>query len=166
MLRCLDHTRAPRTLTRVQISTSSLPSQGSNAPFDLVYYQLVMRRVLSLVFTLFFSLGPLASCFGSADDARLPACCRRHGTHHCTMSGMANAEQAAPKPVFAAPSHCPLYPDSIPASASSIAALATPVAHAVIAAAQDRVLLDEQQCSKKSPHRTCAGRGPPASTLA
>lgn len=130
-----------------------------------MYYQLGMRRVLSLVFTLFFSLGPLAACFGSGDDARLPACCRRHGTHHCAM---ADAVQAVPgsAPHLRAPSHCPLYPDGAPASISSVLALAFFTARAASSLEPDRVLFEDQKHPHKTPHRTSAGRGPPTSALA
>src|SRR5580658_10862906 len=87
-----------------------------------------MRRVLSILLTLFFGLGPLAATFGATDDARLPACCRTHGAHHCAMDEAAVAKavlgNAGSTHFFTAPSHCPLYPCGAQAPSSSIHALA------------------------------------------
>jgi hypothetical protein len=89
---------------------------------------LEMRRGLSILLVLFFSLGPLTAWSGADDDSRLPACCRRHGVHHCAMdAGMAAAvAQAASnsEPGFTAPAHCPYFPDYLAKSAASIAGLA------------------------------------------
>jgi len=46
----------------------------------------------------------------SDPEASLPACCRRHGKHHCNMTAAMMAMLAASSgPVFTAPP-CPLYP--------------------------------------------------------
>ncbi|MGB6975414.1 MAG: hypothetical protein WBD67_12100 [Terracidiphilus sp.] len=71
-----------------------------------------MRRTLSLILVLFFSLGPLAAGL-QADDFRLPPCCRRNGAHHCAKSDAMIARMvqlSQGKPNLTAPAHCPLYP--------------------------------------------------------
>jgi hypothetical protein len=46
-----------------------------------------MRRVWSALLVLVFSLPLIAPALVSApDDSQLPACCRRHGKHHCAMN--------------------------------------------------------------------------------
>jgi len=45
-----------------------------------------MRRTLSIFLVLFFGLGPVAAALHAEEDAGLPACCRRHGAHHCAMA--------------------------------------------------------------------------------
>ena len=45
-----------------------------------------MRRAISIFLILFFWLGPLETLLPGGEDARLPACCRRHGAHHCAMT--------------------------------------------------------------------------------
>jgi|SRR5579872_4050171 len=94
-----------------------------------VYHRFQMRRSLSILFSLFFALGPLVALFGEDYDARLPACCRRHGAHHCAMSSdapdRATASNTGPSHFFAAPSRCPLYPHATPAPTSSTHAIAT-----------------------------------------
>jgi len=95
-----------------------------------------MRRALSILLTLFFAIGPLTPLFGETDDPRLPACCRRHGSHHCAMyeAALAQAISSSGQPAWTAQSHCPLYPHGTLAPSSS--------AHALIAAnVQTRTLL-------------------------
>ena len=84
-----------------------------------------MRRALSIFLTLFFAIGPLTALFGDTDDTRLPACCRRHGAHHCAMSetAMGKVLLAGSQPAVTAPAHCPLYPQGTPATSSATQAL-------------------------------------------
>ena len=46
-----------------------------------------MRRLLSILLLAAFALPLVAPLLALAQDpdASLPACCRRHGQHHCTM---------------------------------------------------------------------------------
>ena len=65
--------------------------------------------MLAAVLLIAFGL-PLATPLVAAStdsDSRLPACCRRHGIHHCTM-GVAAALTSS-EPALQAPP-CPLYP--------------------------------------------------------
>jgi len=83
-----------------------------------VYHQMIMRRGFSIFLILFFGLGPLTALAEGTEDAGLPACCRRHGAHHCDMSAqIKDAQTMAMRaglavdatPDFSAPSSCPLY---------------------------------------------------------
>jgi hypothetical protein len=78
-----------------------------------------MRRALSILMVLVFSMPALAPLFGATglDDANVPICCRRHGQHHCIMS---EAERAtlqaigAATPEFRAPAQkCPYQQQSV-----------------------------------------------------
>ena len=71
-----------------------------------------MRRFFSILFVLLFGLSPLSATLAD-DNASLPACCRRRGSHHCTMDDAAVARilAASGVPAFTAPSHCPQYPE-------------------------------------------------------
>src|ERR1700759_1399084 len=82
---------------------------------------LQMRRVFSILFILLFGLGPLAATI-DGDDASLPACCRRHGAHHCALSSTASSrtnQLASRAPALTAPSHCPLFPIGNPSPSPS-----------------------------------------------
>lgn len=127
-----------------------------------------MRRALSILLVLFFSLGPLAATLGASEDASLPACCRRQGAHHCAMTmGMAAAmaDAASGKTVFKAPSACPAFPGY---------AATTSVPHALLAScvglpallAHPHSPASGRAAARLSQIRTRVGRGPPATTLA
>ena len=67
-----------------------------------------MRRVLAMLLVAAFGFSPIAPAVFAADpDAKLPACCRRGGQHHCAMM----ASQSAPLsgPALRA-DRCGLYP--------------------------------------------------------
>src|ERR1700747_1446356 len=86
-----------------------------------------MRRALSILLVLFLGLGPLAATLQGSDDARLPICCRRNGSHQCAMSAesLARIIQAASgaTPVLGAPAHCPQSPGASPATIFPVHAL-------------------------------------------
>ena len=67
-----------------------------------------MRRVLAITLLIAFASPLVAPLFAATADAQasLPACCRRHGAHHC---GMAVAGITATSPALSAPP-CPCYP--------------------------------------------------------
>jgi hypothetical protein len=70
-----------------------------------------MRRAYSTLLILLLLLGPFAVLLPANAESRLPACCRRHGNHHCLMNtaGVASAVDSS-APVLIAPAHCPLFP--------------------------------------------------------
>jgi hypothetical protein len=87
-----------------------------------------MRRTFSIFLILQFWLGPLVVLLPASEESRLPACCRRHGAHHCAMSSeMASGQRelsSGSAPVFAVPAHCSSFPDLFVASTEPIQALA------------------------------------------
>jgi hypothetical protein len=66
-----------------------------------------MRRPLSILIVALFLLAPLSALIPGAADAQLPACCRRHGAHHCAMAAMSAPPAGTHQ--FTAPNRCPLY---------------------------------------------------------
>jgi hypothetical protein len=128
-----------------------------------------MRRALSILLVLFFGLGPLAATLDASDEARLPICCRRNGSHHCSISGDALARivqaSSGSTPVLAAPGQCPLYPGTAPATISPIHALTT--ASSASFAVQGHALSAQapQLAARSTETSTNAVRGPPDSVL-
>lgn len=58
-----------------------------------------MRRTIALSLLLFFGSALMSPFFGPDAEAGLPACCRRHGKHHCTMlqsSGSPSVSEKCP----------------------------------------------------------------------
>jgi hypothetical protein len=128
-----------------------------------------MRRGFSIFLILFFGLGPLSAIVDSSADAGLPACCRRHGAHHCAMYAQIMAMRAGrgidPTPGFSAPLTCPLYHGptfSMLMPAHALAA-ARPSFRAKFARTPAPAF--EQAAEFSRPSRTHAGRGPPAAEL-
>ncbi|MGO9336527.1 MAG: hypothetical protein ACLPY1_03365 [Terracidiphilus sp.] len=127
-----------------------------------------MRRALSILLILCFGLGPLAATLGADDDARLPACCRRHGAHHCAMamrSSAMMADAAAGKTAWTAPSTCPMFPGAASVRTSGPQILtAAPVSLPVLLA-QPHSPGAGHAIARISQIRTRSGRAPPASLL-
>jgi hypothetical protein len=126
-----------------------------------------MRRAASLILVLFFGFGPLTGLLQSSDDARLPACCRRHGAHHCAMAmqmAAMLAEQVSGKtPILTAPVTCPMFPGFLSGPSAP--------SHALAASAGTLPALHSQTHSQASASanelsgliRARAARGPPTS---
>lgn len=124
-----------------------------------------MRRGFSIFLILMFGLSPLSSLVGDSEDANLPACCRRHGAHHCAIAAQmaARAEQARSDktPLISAPMTCPSYP--------GVVAFLTAPTQALAAAARtgETLLRFEylQAVVQKAPLsaslQSHSGRGPP-----
>ena len=131
-----------------------------------MYHHVQMRRVLSIFLVLFFGIGPLPASFGASDDARLPACCRRQGAHHCAMSEEAVARMvrasSGSTPLLSAPSRCPLYPNNPAATVSSIHALAGHFVASIAYLIVPHSLAVPQTSSRVGKFRTHTGRGPPS----
>jgi len=152
------------------IPDGSVPTYESIFAATFMYHLSQMRRVLSIFLVLFFGIGPSPASFGASDDARLPACCRRHGAHHCAMSEEAVAQMvrasSGSTPLLSAPSQCPLYPDNPAATTSSIHALAGHFAASILYLIAPHSLAVPQTSSRVGKFRTHAGRGPPSPILA
>jgi hypothetical protein len=126
-----------------------------------------MRRGFSIFLILFFGFGPL-SVFIDSEDANLPACCRRHGAHHCAltmrMATMMRDAASSKTPMFSVPATCPEFPGTAarftaPGPALTVAATGLPILRE-----QARVALADYAAPEATPARTHAGRGPPATT--
>ena len=128
-----------------------------------------MRRFVSISMFLLLWLGPLAAILPANAESRLPACCRRHGAHHCAMSAelAAKAAQAPPgsTPVLTGPSHCPYFPGSIAATTTPVHALAASSVNLPALLAMAHSPEASRTVARLSQIRTRAGRGPPSSPL-
>jgi hypothetical protein len=126
-----------------------------------------VRRLLSLLLLAVFSLPLLlpALALAQGPESNLPACCRRNGAHHCSMSeqemtALLNGTRAsAPRP------HCPNYPVAI--TALRHVDLATPKAAPALASVvgQSALLFPSDTRTRLTLDNTHLTRGPPASAL-
>jgi hypothetical protein len=127
-----------------------------------------MRRALSILLILSFGLGPLAATLGASEDARLPACCRRHGAHHCAMSmGMAAtmAEASSGETMVRPPLTCSNFPGATAAIRGPHALASTPMSLLVLLA-QPHSSAAGRAIARLSQIRTRSGRAPPLSLTA
>jgi hypothetical protein len=128
-----------------------------------------MRRTFGVFLILLYGLGPLAEMLPASSESRLPACCRRHGAHHCALSAamasMSLQASSGRTPVVTAPSHCPNYPGSLAASPEPIQALTAPPASLPVLLAETHSPAASRAAARLSQIRTRAGRGPPSSLL-
>ena len=116
-----------------------------------------MRRLVSILLVALFWAGPVSALLPANADAQLPACCRRHGAHHCAMT-MAKAPQRSTGSDFTAPAHCPRYHRSGPATAPTF----TPAAQLDLAQIpQAPAPLASKRAAVLHRSRTQASRGPP-----
>jgi len=128
-----------------------------------------MRRALSILLILFFGLGPFAATLSASDESSLPACCRRHGAHHCAMSARTIAvllETAAGQHLLTAPASCPYFPGYTVAPNTTVLALAVAPTGLPVLLAAPHSPAASRAAARLSQVRTRAGRGPPASPLA
>ena len=124
-----------------------------------------MRRLVSIFLLAFFSLGPFAATLEASRDARLPACCRRHGAHHCAMNlqtASALADPASGSAILTAPSTCPAFPASTAATASGPRVLAAATATLPAPLSQLHSPTASGASARVSNLRTRCSRGPPA----
>ena len=126
-----------------------------------MYHVLQMRRGFSIFLILLFGFGPLSVLIDS-EDAGLPACCRRHGAHHCAMAAMMQDAQSGRMPEMSAPVTCPLFPGASAAIATIAPALTTTTAALPAAVAEIFDAAPTSDVPLQIPARVHAGRGPPS----
>ena len=118
-----------------------------------------MRRLLAMLLLATFGLPLAASALELSQPAetRLPACCRRTGTHHCAM----NLGKLSAAPMFGY--RCPNFPrPSASAPADTFAAVASPASFTLMdnpaLAPSQRAETQRRISRERSRHQ----RGPPA----
>lgn len=128
-----------------------------------------MRRTICLGLILLFWLGPLAAVLPANSELRLPACCRRHGAHHCAMSAEMATKAAqssySSAPALTVPAHCSSFPDYILPSTGTIEALAASPLSFPVLLAKPHSPAAIRAAARLSALRTRANRGPPVSDL-
>jgi hypothetical protein len=121
-----------------------------------------MRRVLALLLMALFSFSLISpAVFASDPDSKLPACCRRGGTHHCAMMAM---QSESPSGSAVQPGRCPLFPSAKDVPAGPAASL--PEFFRVISTGlltHSAFIRESESLSLSSYSRAGQKRGPPAS---
>ena len=122
-----------------------------------------MRRALSTFLTLLLSLGPFVALLSVESESRLPICCRRHGSHHCSMNTAAAVNAVGNSvPALTTPAHCPLFPQGV-ASMGATKALAAPWTPSPAFHISTRLYVSHCVAPLDTRLRAASSRAPPAS---
>jgi hypothetical protein len=125
-----------------------------------------MRRSFGGFLILVFWLGPLLALLPASTESRLPACCRRHGAHHCAMAPMQEGVANGAAPAFGASSHCPRYPATLAASVAPLDALTVSAPRTPAQAVQSIALAASVSALQPAVLYSRLNRGPPAAKRA
>ena len=78
-----------------------------------LYFELMRRWIAVVMLVLLGGMyaEPLVAAATNDSEANLPACCRRHGKHHCTMmTSLMEANASGRAQVGVTPERCGMYP--------------------------------------------------------
>jgi hypothetical protein len=141
-----------------------------------------MRRLPSILLSVFLGLllglGPLLIAApalaggwanvwsANAEESHLPACCRRHGVHHCNMDAGAGFSLAGHthETTISANGCCPCWPGVQASSTAPFAAIFTHSTELAFTVAL-RSAPQAEIAAGISDRRTWPQRGPPSQTL-
>jgi hypothetical protein len=118
-----------------------------------------MRRCVAFLVALVFSWLLMLPAFAGSAAANLPPCCRKHGKHHCQMSGSQDVS------ISAAHSQCPYFLHTTPAGHIEAFTLATN--QAVFSGVVSHPSISPQTAAgyRISHYRSKQKRGPPSFLL-
>ena len=121
-----------------------------------------MRHGIAITLTIVFSL-LLLPAFGGSVEAKLPACCRKDGKHHCMMQAEGQAGSATSMAGIG--EKCPCFPRST--IASHVQTHTPTLREAIFRAAPKHltISLRAQAGYRISHHRSEQKRGPPSFIL-
>lgn len=119
-----------------------------------------MRRVCATLLLALFGFPLILPAIRVDSEAKLPACCRREGKHHC---GMANATSQQETSEAAVREKCPDYPgiSAVPAFSNTILLNATQVFFASLKK-HPAVHSQTEALQRISFSRSSQKRGPPS----
>ena len=123
-----------------------------------------MRRGFSMLLVLLFGLGPLSAALSASEDSGLPACCRRHGQHHCAIdasSGSIGSSAWDATPSFTLPPRCPQFPGFPSGPLTPAHALTASGANLPALLEQQQIIASIAANAPMQPAGAHSGRGPP-----
>jgi hypothetical protein len=142
-----------------------------------------MRRIISILLLLVLGIAPnlaaipanafaggivagmRAGISGQPDESQLPACCRRNGKHHCSLSAQAALSGHSHETTVAANDCCPCPPQALDSTAPSFAAVLNSSAHTTASPSELRSLASLPAAIRATDQRTQPQRGPPATQI-
>ena len=127
-----------------------------------------MRRVLSAFLVSVFSYSLIGPALFASADSNVPACCRRDGKHHCSMSGMDQDTSMAPPGLSLAAfsAKCSYFPKGgalLPHSDAAVGGTFAVCWSVITVHATLRLTADASYCAAFG--RAHGKRGPPSLSL-
>jgi hypothetical protein len=118
-----------------------------------------LRRISAILLLALFGFSLTGFAFHSDPEANLPACCRRHGNHHCALATGGKTTGSG----FHSNDRCPLFPALGVATTSGVQLRLTPRI-SVSAPDYARALLSRPADVRPRARRAAAHgeRGPPS----
>jgi hypothetical protein len=125
----------------------------------------LLRRLLAILLLAFFGLPVVSPLFALSTDgaARLHACCRRDGKHHCNIGAEQGSEQLrGDEPRLLAPAEsCPYNPAAAVAIHSNLLAVPTSDHVFALLASHPSGVVQTDSMRRISRDRSRQKRGPP-----
>jgi hypothetical protein len=142
-----------------------------------------MQRLLSILLLMVLGIGPTISAVpanafaggllagmraglsGQPDESQLPACCRRNGKHHCSLSAQAALSGQSRETTVAASDCCPCNPQALDSTAPAFAAILNTVVVSSAAPSKLCSMAALPAAIRSTGQRTQPQRGPPATQI-
>ncbi len=126
----------------------------------------MLRRLFSILLfgaTLLPLIAPMLST-GALAQSTLPACCRRNGAHHCTMSAtaLASMTSATTPGISAPPQQCPYRQHSLAASHLQVFTPSSAATHSTFLLRAPSASAQAECLRRISFDRSRQKRGPPS----
>jgi len=125
-----------------------------------------MRRIVGICLVLLYWLAPIVALVPASAESRLPACCRRGGSHHCTMNMGERAANADGHTHLAAPSpKCPYCPVQLKAAHTALSLKQSIAGPFVSPASHPQGVVQSESKRRIARDRSRSKRGPPEAQL-
>jgi len=95
-----------------------------------------LRRFSAILLLIVFGLSLFSPLLGADDDSNLPACCRRAGKHHCSMTRHSGSSDSLEGAAWNNNGRCPSYPGFAPGTFPIVAGVSPAAASAAVLAAR------------------------------
>lgn len=135
----------------------------------------LVKKILSILLlavvglasaTPLLTLAAQALTHGADRHSSLPACCRRNGKHHCTMSLGERSQLAQHGPDFnSSPDKCPYCPGTVAATHADVLAVSLSEGHCDFLVSHPSAVAQTEWKRRISLDRSHQKRGPPATHL-
>jgi hypothetical protein len=120
-----------------------------------------LRPFSAILLLIVFGLSLLSPLLGADDESNLPACCRRAGKHHCSMTRRSGSSDSVEGSAWNNNGRCPSYPGFAPGTFPIVAGVAPAASAAALAVRHASCRSFELRVLSSLRLRAHSKRGPP-----